>query len=638
MNAMDLAVGRAGRGKPRRAVVLTVAVVAAVLAALVVSARLSPSGHGEPGLGLSRSDDDPATRMLATQFRVSSFNLLGAGHTPPGGDYASGYTRTGWAVQLIRENDLEVVGFQEMQPVQFDRFMALAGKEFGIFTGDEYADAAKANSLVWRLDTWKLVEKRVIKIPYFDGVEIRMPYVLLENLETNQRAWFSNFHNPANPAQYGDQEKWRDEATRREIALVNNLREEFPTTPVFMLGDMNEREEFFCRVARRTGMVAANGGGITADNVCVPPRIMPVDWVMGTPDVGFTQYNALRSELVQKTTDHPLVFADASIAPQSVQRSPIRRVVVVSVEGLRSAALGNLSPGEIPGFTRLMTHGAGTLDARAMAERTTALPNDVSMLTGRRVTATEFGHGIATATDDGGTVHQVKGFYVSSVFDLVHDFARRTAVFTSSPELALVNRSWGNTTYGGTDPTGLDDGRDKIDTYVADSLPGRVANKAAEALATRPAAFTFVQLDGPDRAGHAYGFASREYYGAVRRADRQLRRILAAINTNTATAGRTLVIVTSEHAGKGRDSSDPTVLGNARVPFFVFGPGVAQGADLYALNPHYTAPGRTVPGYLAPPPIRTAFVANLALTALGLPSVPGSRFDFEQDLNVYAGQ
>ena len=65
--------------------------------------------------------------------------------------------------------------------------------------------------------------------------------------EATGRGFFViNVHNsPAN------QEADRDSATRREIRLFNQLRER--NGPVLILGDANERREWFCKVARRTG-------------------------------------------------------------------------------------------------------------------------------------------------------------------------------------------------------------------------------------------------------------------------------------------------------------------------------------------------------------------------------------------------
>ena len=74
----------------------------------------------------------------------------------------------------------------------------------------------------------------------------------------------------------------------------------------------------------------------------------------------------------------------------------------------------------------------------------------------------------------------------------------------------------------------------------------------------------------------------------------------------------------------------------ARVPFIVWGPGVAAGTDLYALNPQFTDPGSTVRGYAtSAQPIRNSYAANLATKLLALPAVPGSRMDAGQTLTVF---
>jgi len=155
-------------------------------------------------------------------------------------------------------------------------------------------------------------------------------------------------------------------------------------------------------------------------------------------------------------------------------------------------------------------------------------------------------------------------------------------------------------------------------------------------LAARPSAFTFLQLALPDRAGHADGFLSTEYLDAVKHTSRLVGRVLRTINDSPTLAGHTIVVLTSEHGGVKKSHTDPTLLGNYRVPFLVWGPGVAQGKNLYELNPHYTPPGTSRAGYDSPPPIRNAFLANVVTMVLRLPAVPGSRFNREQDLNVFA--
>ena len=69
---------------------------------------------------------------------------------------------------------------------------------------------------------------------------------------------------------------------------------------------MNEREEFFCQVVGATSLKAAAGGSVT-NGSCQPPRPTQIDWILGSPDVVFDDYNIDRSALVAHTTDHPVV-------------------------------------------------------------------------------------------------------------------------------------------------------------------------------------------------------------------------------------------------------------------------------------------------------------------------------------------
>ena len=74
---------------------------------------------------------------------------------------------------------------------------------------------------------------------------------------------------------------------------------------------MNERAEYFCRVTGATRLVAAaggsNGGG------CRPPSPTQIDWIFGSPGAAFSGYTIDRSDLVRRTTDHPLITSNVSI-------------------------------------------------------------------------------------------------------------------------------------------------------------------------------------------------------------------------------------------------------------------------------------------------------------------------------------
>ena len=481
------------------------------LALALLAAPLSLLGASQAAEGGETLRKQPAG---ATIFRLSSFNLLGAGHTDSGErkGWASGATRMKWAVQVLDDNGINVVGFQEMQQPQYDVFHELAGSRFGIFPGNQLTTAAMANSIAWRRDTWTLLRKETIQIPYFDGNLIRMPYVLLQNKQTGQQAWFFNTHNPADA--HGPAQKWRDQAVAKEIDLVNGLREQYPGVPVFVTGDMNDRDKFFCPMTGNTELLAANGGASTAGGTvenggCTMPEPSRVDWVLGTSDMNFTGYTALHDELVQKTTDHFVIYADANIPPPSVQESPVTRVLVLSVEGLRPSAIRKAGEAGTPVLHRLMGEGASTLNARTEVERTTTLPNVVGMLTGRRVNADRGGHGVRADRDTGLTVQAAAGRYVSSTFDIVHNFGLSTALFSSQPRMALVDRSWDDVN-GGTDPYGLDDGRDKINRFVSTTDDHELVDRLTAMLSTSPKALTVAQLSLLDDVGRTSGYASQD--------------------------------------------------------------------------------------------------------------------------------
>jgi cytoskeletal protein CcmA (bactofilin family) len=244
-------------------------------------------------------------------FTVSSFNVLGSSHTRGTGKrpgMSSGPVRAGRAADLIRRHDAEVVGFQELQGDQLDVLRRSTGMRF--FPGDGLLRRDSENSIGWRPDRWDPVERHTEHIPYFDGHLRAMPYVRLRNLETGQELWFANFHNPADTHRYHHQQSHRERATGIEARLVNRLVEQ-TGLPVIVTGDMNERADFYCRITASAPLVAARGGHGSPG--CRPGRPRAVDWILGTPDIRFTEYLEDRSQLVRVTTDHPVISARVSV-------------------------------------------------------------------------------------------------------------------------------------------------------------------------------------------------------------------------------------------------------------------------------------------------------------------------------------
>lgn len=244
------------------------------------------------------------------QFTLASFNVLGDSHTVPGGNrpgWADSTTRMRWAVELLGQHGADLVGFQEFQPPQATDFLEMTGGTWDVYS----TPRTTANAVAWKRSQFTLVSGRTIAIPYFNGRMEQMPVVRLRSTESGRELYLANFHNPASTVRHPGSQKWRDEATRREIALVEELR---PTgIPILITGDMNEREEFFCRFTA-SGFMHAAGGGSTG-SLCEPPDNMGVDWIFGSEDIMFSGHTLDRSTLARQASDHPLVVSEVSLAP-----------------------------------------------------------------------------------------------------------------------------------------------------------------------------------------------------------------------------------------------------------------------------------------------------------------------------------
>ena len=248
-----------------------------------------------------------------TSFRVSSFNILGYDHTAPGGSkkgYADGAMRMKWATQLIKSRQVDVVGLQEFQPQQYNKWVKKASASYDIFPGYIDTIGFLRNSIAWRKDKFRLVASSWIKLPYFKGEVLRMPLVLLQSIQTGQQIYFMNFQNPADVR--GNAQKWRLIGQRLQIALVNQLKAS-NGLPIVWTGDMNAKKQVFCRVTKQAGMISASGG-VRTDATCQPPPGMVVDWIFGSK-VAFSNYQQDRSAKVVRTTDHHMLLTDVLVQP-----------------------------------------------------------------------------------------------------------------------------------------------------------------------------------------------------------------------------------------------------------------------------------------------------------------------------------
>lgn len=342
-------------------------------------------------------------------------------------------------------------------------------------------------------------------------------------------------------------------------------------------------------------------------------------------------FHALRSVLVAVTL----------CAWSAVQGFAAEHVIHISVDGLNASMMQELlDAGQAPNFKRLEDEGAWTINARTDYTQTVTLPNHTCMLTGRP-TLQPVGMPNAPIHNwteninpqKRSTLH--KDGYIASVFDVIHDSGRTTAMYASKDKFAIYDQSYDETN-GAASPHG----RDKIDSYLnmSDGAP-RYAQTLNERflqdMAARHFNYVFVHFRDPDSVGHALQWGSSSYRQAIIGVDGYLQQIFRLVDSDEQLRGKTAIIVTADHGGRPPGHDDPVYRENYTIPVLVWGAGVSRG-DLYAMNESSRAdPGEARVDYsAAKQPIRNGDTGNLALSLLGLGPIPTSMINAAQDLRV----
>lgn len=298
-----------------------------------------------------------------------------------------------------------------------------------------------------------------------------------------------------------------------------------------------------------------------------------------------------------------------------------QHAVIISFDGLRPDAITQWGPANAPHFYDLMREGAFTLNARADPDWTITISNHACMLTGRGVNGPQ-GHQYTDNQSADRSIHENKGSYVASIFDVAKDHGLSTGFFASKLKFQVFLNS-----YDGNKAKGQPS---KIDVhFLTDQDDELTLGHALAQIKENLPALTFIHFAGPDKAGHHHGWSLEKnsaYLSAVKSQDLYLGKIWDAIRQDPALAQSTIIFITSDHGGRGMNHSDIKDTHDYRIPLIIWGKGVAVGMDLYTINVgiRENPKGRQVPYDHGPQPIRNGDVANAALHALGLPLVPGS--------------
>ena len=251
---------------------------------------------------------------------------------------------------------------------------------------------------------------------------------------------------------------------------------------------------------------------------------------------------------------------------------PRGQVLIIIVDGLRPDLI---SAETTPTLTRLIEEGAATLEAQTVRPNIT-LPAITSILTGIRPRD----HGV-TWNDyepDRGVVE------ATTIFHVVKEAGLSTAFFSGKVKL-----------------------RHAAPPEVIDNMSVRFLPDVSVVLFARahlPEAgpgLTVVHLPNNDRAGHEYGWGSKEQREALIATDIAIASLIETIETDER-IGPTRVILTADHGGDGKNHQRSNRL-TSTVPWIIWGEGV-EPATLEPVSVLITAPtairslGLEVPGHM----------------------------------------
>jgi predicted AlkP superfamily pyrophosphatase or phosphodiesterase len=265
------------------------------------------------------------------------------------------------------------------------------------------------------------------------------------------------------------------------------------------------------------------------------------------------------------------LLSACGIAPAEPRASPVRRAVLVSVDGLRADALERM-----PTLSALRARAQWSDSVMTVVPSLT-VPGHLSLLSGRDVTEM----GILTNTLDETAAMTLMVNGATSIFQWVRAAGgRSTAIIGGSlvppSQLAMARSFFG------------------LDVLIAAPEATRGIIDEAIVVATDPDApqITFVHVSAVDAAGHSAGWVDGHgeptpaYLAAIADVDGELARLVAALEPAIA-AGELAVMITADHGG-GRGESCTAGIpathehctahdGDRRIPYLLMAPGVVPG-------------------------------------------------------------
>jgi predicted AlkP superfamily pyrophosphatase or phosphodiesterase len=283
---------------------------------------------------------------------------------------------------------------------------------------------------------------------------------------------------------------------------------------------------------------------------------------------------------------HPTASVTSTPTPERV----IRRVIILSIDGLRPDAI-ELAP--MPNLLELMKTSAYSLTAQTVRPSAT-LPAHSSMLTGLCPSK----HGV-----DWNDYIPQKGIAQGiDLFDLAHTAGMQNVMYVGKEKLRQV-----------TDAS-------NINRFVFINDRDKVIMQRLLADFPQDFGVLFIHFATTDDMGDVYGWLSPEQLSVIFRADEAIGELLAALDSY-GLRNETLLIVTADHGGHGttHGSSMPE---DMTIPWIASGPEI-QAGELTV--PVYITDTAATATYALGLPIPAEWDGVPVFEAFGFPQKVGAR-------------
>jgi len=229
-------------------------------------------------------------------------------------------------------------------------------------------------------------------------------------------------------------------------------------------------------------------------------------------------------------------------ANETSAASKIQHVIVITYDGMRGDAV---AAAPMPNLMEMMRNGAYTTTARTINYSVT-LPAHASLFSG----LCQSKHGV-----DWDVTTYYKGYAKGvDIWDEAHAAGLRTVMIVNKEKLRQL-----------AEPETTD---------VFQIVYGVETTIMKAAIEQIPLGFNlmFIHFGSPDNRGHKYGWMSDSYLKALRDGDNALGLLLPALD-QYGIRDSTLIIVTSDHGGHGRNHIGTTIE-DLLIPWVIYGPGI----------------------------------------------------------------